>query len=155
MHTQKTRLKRRDESGAAVLEFAFIAVVFFTLVFGMVQYSLYFWSTQSSANAAREAARRGAVGQTCADMTTTSRNLIKLAATTPVITRKYYADTDTSFSTPVTAANGKNVRVVVTYNSVDLKFPFLPFFRGGAVRETAVSRVENYSISTPTNWAAC
>lgn len=50
------------ERGASAVEFAILSVVFLTLVFGMIQYSLYFWSTQSAANAARDAARRGAVG---------------------------------------------------------------------------------------------
>lgn len=130
-------------------------VVFLTLVFGMVQYSMFFWSTQSAANAAREGARRGALGQTCADLATAATNSIKLASSTPVVARTYYAPTDTTFSTPVPAATGNNVRVVVTYNSVDLHFPFVPFFRDGAVRETAVTRVENYTTTAPTNWSAC
>ncbi len=147
--------RRRGESGAAAVEFALLSVVFLTLVFGMIQYSLYFWSTQSAANATRDAARRGAVGQTCTDMTNQSRNNTKLVASGYVVTRRYYAPTDTSFTTPVAAATGNNVRVVLTYQSVDLHFPFVPFLSNGAVRETAVARVENFSTSAPTNWSNC
>jgi Flp pilus assembly protein TadG len=151
----QTRARRREERGAAAVEFAIISVVFLTLVFGMIQYSLFFWSTQSAANAAREGARRGSVGQTCADLTANTLSYIKLRDNTPTITRRYYAATDTTFSTPITATNGANVRIVIIYNSTDLHFPFVPFFNNGAVRDTAVSRVENYSSTTPANWSNC
>jgi Flp pilus assembly protein TadG len=150
-----TRVRRGSESGGSAVEFALISVVFFTLIFGMVQYSLYFWSTQSAANAARDAARRGAVGQTCTEMAVQSRNNTKLVESAYRVSRRYYAATDSNFATPVAPSIGVNVRVEITYQSVDLHFPFVPFIDDGEVREVAVARVENYSTATPANWGSC
>ncbi len=137
------------------MEFALLVVVFLTLLFGMIQYSLYFWSTQSAANAARDAARRGAVGQTCSELASQSSSNTKLVDSAWSITRRYYAPSDTTYATPVAAATGNNVRIVITYRSVDLNFPFVPFINGGQVRETAVARVENFNTLEPTKWSSC
>lgn len=153
---RRTRLEHaRTDRGASAVEFALIAVAFLTLCFGMVQYSLYFWSGQSAANAAREGARRAAVGQTCAELSTATTASIKLTSTTPVVVRRYYAATDTSFSTPVSPAKGTNARIVITYNSLDLNIPLVPFIKNGAVRETSVSRVEFYDPAAASKWSNC
>lgn len=145
----------RSDRGAAVVEFALISVVFLTLCFGMVQYSLYFWSGQSAANAAREGARRAAVGQTCAELGAATTGSVKLASTTPVVTRRYYAASDSSFSTPVVAAKGTNARITIAYNSLDLNIPLIPFIKNGTVSETSVSRVEYYDPATAVKWSNC
>jgi len=152
------RTEARRERGAAAVEFALISVLFFTLLFGMIQYALYFWSTQSAADAARDAARRGAVGQTCADLQASVTTNTKLVSGTVTATRRYYdASVVSNFAaaTPTTAANDRNVRIVITYNSLDLHYPFIPLPRSGVVTETSVAKVENYSASSPTNWANC
>jgi Flp pilus assembly protein TadG len=150
---------RRDQQGAVAVEFAFTVVLFLTLVFGMIQYAMYFWSTQSAADSAREGARRAAVGETCASLLARTQTSVKLAQPSPAltVTRTYYDPTVTNFATatPVTAATGKTVVVVVSYNSVNLKFPFVPFLNNGQVKETAIARVENYNSNLPDNWAAC
>ena len=151
-------IRTRSERGAAAVEFALVAVVFFTLLFGMIQYSLYFWSTQSAANAARDAARRGAVGQTCSDLQTSVASNVKVASGNPTVTRKYYAATTTNFvpaNELATPTNSSNVRIVITYNTLSMNFPFIPLPHNGAVTESSVAKVENYSPSAPTNWAPC
>jgi Flp pilus assembly protein TadG len=151
-------VRSRTQGGAAAVEFALVSVLFFSLLFGMIQYSMYFWSTQSAANSARDAARRGAVGQTCAALRASVAANTKLISGTVTVTRKYYDSTVVSnfeAATPKTAANDRNVRIVITYNSVNLHYPFIPLPGGGAVRETSLARVENYSASVPTNWASC
>lgn len=137
------------------MEFALVLPIFCLLLFGMIQYAMYFWSTQSGANAAREGARRGAVGQTCAQLTATTTSLVKLRESSPAmtVTRNYYAATDTNFTTPVTPANGTNVRVHIHYTSTDLNFPLVPI--DTVVDEYAVARVENYNASNASNWAVC
>lgn len=143
------------ERGASAVEFAILSVVFLTLVFGMIQYSLYFWSTQSAANAARDAARRGAVGQTCADLAAQTANSTKLVESSFTVTRRYYGPHDTAFGAPIAAAPGANVRVVITYRTVNLHLPFIPMIHDARVKETAVARVENYSSITSGNWSSC
>jgi Flp pilus assembly protein TadG len=51
----------RDE-GAAAVEFALVSVILFLLVFGIIEFGFAFYSVQGGAAAAREAARRAAVG---------------------------------------------------------------------------------------------
>ena len=149
---------RRDQQGAVAVEFALTVVVFLTLVFGMIQYAIFFFSAQSAADAAREGARRASVGETCSTLLTRSGTAIRFRQTSPAltVTRKYYDPTVTNFATatPGTAATGKTVVVVVSYKTIDLKFPFIPF-NGGNVTETAIARVENYNSLDPTKWASC
>ena len=52
---------QRDERGAAAVEFGLVALVFFTLLFGIIQFGLWFWAWQATAHAAREASRVAAV----------------------------------------------------------------------------------------------
>jgi Flp pilus assembly protein TadG len=146
------RQGRRDQRGAAAVEFAIISVLFITLIFAMIQYSLYFWSTQSSANAAREGARRGAVGETCTTLQSRTSSSVKLEQGSITVTRTYENPTTGASAPPST---GANVRVTITYNSLDLGFPFVPFLNNGAVEETAVARVENYSAAVAGNWSTC
>lgn len=52
----------RTERGAAAVEFAMISMVLVTLMFGILQYGWYFFTTQATTSGAREAARRLSVG---------------------------------------------------------------------------------------------
>ncbi|MDX6693506.1 MAG: hypothetical protein QOF02_1109 [Blastocatellia bacterium] len=45
----------RSERGASLLEFALVATIFFTLIFGVIEFGRLFWTH----NALRDAARRG------------------------------------------------------------------------------------------------
>ena len=68
----------RGEDGAAAVEFAIVAVLFFTLVFGIIDFGFAFHSWNNTANAAREGARRGAVTSDPIDIA----NRTKAAAST-------------------------------------------------------------------------
>lgn len=134
----------RHETGAAAVEFALVLVLFLTLLFGMIQYSLYFLSTQSSAAAAREGARRSAVGnQSCSALRAAAASNVRLADSAVTAQRTYYDASDSTFTTPVPAAVDRNVKVTIRYNSVDLNLPFVPFIDDGKVVSTAYARVEN------------
>jgi Flp pilus assembly protein TadG len=62
---------RRDDAGAAAVEFALVSVVLFTLVFGVLQYGMLFFQLQAVSHAAREGARLAAVGvDDCAQFST-------------------------------------------------------------------------------------
>lgn len=54
------RLERDD--GASAVEFALIAPLLFLLLFGIIEFGLGYYTMQGAADAAREAARRAAVG---------------------------------------------------------------------------------------------
>ena len=53
----------RGESGTALVEFALVAMVFFTIVFGIIDFSRLFQSWVTVQHAARAAARYGVTGR--------------------------------------------------------------------------------------------
>lgn len=144
----KTRVER-DDRGAAAVEFALVAGILFTLIFGTIQYGLYFWSLQSGAHAAREAARQAAVGSlTCPQFEDAVLNNSRgEKAGTVTATRTFYTDeTLTTGASP--AVIGGAVKVVVSFESIDLGLPFVPFIDDGQVSERAVARVENVTTDS-------
>jgi len=58
-----TRARRHasSESGAAAVEFALVSGVFFLVLFGIIQYGLYFNDTLNTRQGVREAVRQGVV----------------------------------------------------------------------------------------------
>lgn len=67
-HAVSRRGRIRGEDGAAAVEFAIVASLFFLLVFGIIDFGFAFHSWNNTANAAREGARRGAVDSTVQDV---------------------------------------------------------------------------------------
>jgi Flp pilus assembly protein TadG len=53
--------RRRDARGASAVEFALVAPVLFLVVFGVLQYGLYFFDAHGTRTGVREAARLGVV----------------------------------------------------------------------------------------------
>jgi Flp pilus assembly protein TadG len=51
----KTKTNRKNERGAALVEFAIVATVFLSVMFGVIEFGRLFWTH----NALRDAARRG------------------------------------------------------------------------------------------------
>ena len=142
------RSRRRTESGAAALEFALVMPLLLVLLFGLIQWGMYFWAYQGGADAARQAARTSATGQwkTCSTLRTNTTNAIgSLATNTPTITRSYVA---APANTTGTVQAGDTVKVKVQFNSLNLNFPFLPFVHDGLVTQYAEARVE-YAPSQP------
>ncbi len=54
-------LRRRSEDGAAAVEFALVTPLLFLVMFGILQYGLYFFDTLGTRQGVREAARQGVV----------------------------------------------------------------------------------------------
>jgi Flp pilus assembly protein TadG len=59
MHIKSIKKFPRKASGAATVEFALVAAVVFTLLFGIIDFSYIFWGTLSMQHAVREGARYG------------------------------------------------------------------------------------------------
>jgi hypothetical protein len=53
---------RRNDSGAAAVEFALVVPILLLLVFGIIEYGLWFSDSLSTRQGVREAARQGVVG---------------------------------------------------------------------------------------------
>jgi Flp pilus assembly protein TadG len=131
-------LRKRDEEGAAAVEFALVAVfVLIPLLMGIMQFSIWFWAWQQTGHAAREAARYAAVHPTCTSQIST-------------------AGTDAMDNAPVTTSNvsvgaapsqvGEPITITVTATAVNLGFFG---FLSPAINKQATSRVENIPAGTP------
>ena len=55
--------KSMDQKGATTVEFAIVAMLFFALIFGIIDFGLLFYNQQVITNAAREGARFGVVAR--------------------------------------------------------------------------------------------
>lgn len=144
MHRMGERRKRRAETGAVAIEFALIMPIFLLLVFGMIQYGIYFWAAQGGSNAAREAARRATVGDfpTCTGFRADIRARIDSLgdAATAEIWRTYQNGPGNQ---KPTVEVGDVVTVTVEFQTPDLHLPLVPFPDDGVVRQSAEARVEN------------
>ena len=144
----KRRLgRRRGEEGAAAVEFALILGPFLLVVFGLIQYGLYFYAAQSGTSAANSALRQLAVGN-CQDSTklatyVNSRiNGSNNGAAT--ITVAYYDTTGVQVTTNP-AKNvpiGGTVKLTVSFKSIDLNLP-IPFMANPTVTRVVQARVED------------
>ncbi len=133
----------RKQRGAAAVEFALVVPVLLLLVFGAIQYGLYFWATQGGASAARGAARAAAVGRPvpCADFRDlVSSEIDGLGASNVSILRDFDSD--------ATVTAGDQVTVTVSFDSIDLGLPIVPFIDDGQVSSAATARVENVPDSS-------
>lgn len=74
MTTHWNKDRRR---GAAILEFAVVAVIFFLLLFGIIEYSLIVYYRNTVVNAAREGARYGVVNMDDTAIETDTKNKVK------------------------------------------------------------------------------
>jgi Flp pilus assembly protein TadG len=101
------QLCRKNRRGAAVVEFAIVAPVFFLLVFGMIEYGRMVMVQQVLTNAAREGARY-AVIQTTNDTTAVTTKVKdyltsgKLKASASTVTVTWPASGSSGSSQPVT-----------------------------------------------------
>lgn len=125
--------RRRDERGAAAVEFALVALVFFTLLFGIIQFGIWFWSWQQGAHAAREASRIAAVNPCVAgNITTAAQDALDGAPIDGVAT--------VSVTKPSPVKVGEDISVRIQFSAADMGF--FPFF-DPAIDKTATSRIEN------------
>lgn len=124
----------REERGAAAVEFGLIAVLLFTVLFGIIQFGLWFWAWQAGAHAAREAARYAAVNP-CDSAAIETKGQVALdgAPTTGTTSWSVVSSAD-----PVMV--GDEITVSVEFSTVDLQF--FPGFTG-EITKGATSRVEH------------
>lgn len=150
--------RRRDERGASLVEFALITPVLMALLFGIIQFGVYFWSMQAGADAARQAARLSAVGDPT-DCTSFRSNvqgtLSGIAASIDAgdIDRSYKDSSGSPRANPSDVQVGDTVNVSVTFRAKTFQMPFVPLINGGQVTSTASARVENISPGAPSSCA--
>ena len=126
---------RSLDSGAAAVEFALVSVLLLTLVFGIFQYGFYLWASQVGSSAVRDAARYSAVGtKDCASLRSMVASQMGGAAVGTTTTTRNYSVTP--------AATGSPVTVTVSYQALDIGFPFIPVPNDGQITQSAQARVE-------------
>jgi len=131
--------RRKDQRGAAAVEFALVLPIFIFLVFGIIQYGFYFWTAETANSAAREAARRVVVGD-CWDSTKMT-NFVKKQAPK--------ATTASRSATPSTLAIGNAITITVTANGNVMNFWPMP--NSGVITREYVARMEVDTQSTAAN----
>ncbi len=144
MHARNTRrrpLRRRSESGAVAVEFAFILPILLILVLGIIQYGMYFYARQGGSDVARDAARRAAVGEPAGctafkAMVRDNINQVTGTGSSATVTRTY------TKANPALVQVGDTVTVTVSFTSFDLNVPMVPMVQDGVVATTVKSRVE-------------
>lgn len=135
-NTRRRGGRRASEAGAATIEFALVLPILVMLIFGTIQYGYYFFATQSASAAARDAARRSAVGDCAADADLTSYVSDKLGGL-------QFSSLDVDRDYSPAKAIGNTVTVKVTFSTMDLNFPFIPVPNDAQVSRTFDTRVEN------------
>lgn len=144
----------RSERGATAVEFALIMLPLLYLVFGVIQYGIYFYGMQTGTSAVGEAVRRLTVGN-CQDSTQLKQFLADRlgaassdSATTlaPVVT--YKTATSPATAMPAPGVVGGSVTLKLTFQTIDLNFPFVPVPNDGKVTREIFGRVEDTSPLT-------
>ena len=131
------------------VEFALVMPIFLLLVFGMIQYGVYFWAAQGSSNATREAARRSAVGDfpTCAAFRAdVAQRIDSLGDATTAKIWRTYENGPGNLKPSVEV--GDLVTVTIEFQTPDFHLPLVPFVNDGVVRQSADARVENVPTDT-------
>lgn len=142
-----------SDRGASAVEFALVLLPLLIIVFGLIQYGLYFWSAQTGSNTVNAAARQVSVGN--CDTDTELENFVdaKLGAASTgsaVVARTYYdvdGTTPLADQTPSKAVIGGTVTVEIEFPTVNMNFPFVPFLDDPKVTRTVTARVEDTTES--------
>lgn len=132
------RLGRRKRLGAAVVEFAIVAPLFFLLVFAMIEYGRMVMVSQLITNASREGARQAVLdGATNADVENAVNDFLETSSIQG-------ADVDTIPSNVSTADNGDAITVSVSINFDQISWLPSPMYLGGQeIKASTVMRRES------------
>lgn len=135
---------RRTEHGAVAVEFALLVPLLLLIVFGTIQYGIYFYARQGGSDVARDAARRAAVGDpaTCSAFTAMVDSRIDdLAGSSTIdfVKRTYTRNPSTRTGDLLP---GDEVIVEVQFQSFDMKIPFVPLADDGKIYSKVSMRLE-------------
>lgn len=142
------RRRERNEDGASAVEFALILIPLLLVIFGLVQYGLYFYSAQSGSNAVNAAVRQLAVGN-CQSATAFQNyvdNQLGAASTdADAGITKVWTKADGTPGTSVLDAGmvGGTVKLTITFHSINMHFPLVPFLSNSVLERTVQARVED------------
>lgn len=133
-------MRRRDDRGSTLVEFALVFPLVLFVALAIVQYSYHYWALETASATAREAARRLIVGTDPTCTLAAARAHAQgpqVGMQSPVVTYQYDSPGNV-------AVRGALVTVTVRIQSLDTGL--LPLPNNGAVVQTATNRVENVPI---------
>jgi len=122
---RRCRAGLRQRRGAAAVEFACVAPLFFMLIFGLIEYGRMVMVQQLLTNAAREGARVGVLDGSTATKVTTAVNAYLSAAGIKNTT------TTVSPNPPSSATANSPVSVTVSVSFNEVSWLPSPFYLGG------------------------
>ena len=144
--------RRRSESGAAAVEFALVSGILFLVIFGIIQYGLFFNDSLNARQGVREAARQGVVRNFPACGTATT-DLDKLRCTTK---KEVGALTGSTYVKVLTPAGGwakaKPLTVCAMVHS-DGAIGLLPMPNDGWIMSKTQMSIEQATAPVPTGTA--
>lgn len=161
----RRRRSRRPDTGASAVEFALLAPVLFLVLFGIIDYGIWFADAISLRQAVRDAARQGSVenfGTSCS-ATGTSADLRKLACSVTsgaapisgtVAVRAVIA-TDPQAASGAAWKPGYTLRVCALSQHEAL-LPLVPFPSGGISRtrvDIPIEQASSAGAATRTGYA--
>jgi Flp pilus assembly protein TadG len=142
------RTRSRDEGGATAVEFALVMTPLLVLIFGIMQYSFYFYSMQGGSDAARFAAREASIGTIvdCSELTAKVRSSLSVVGAGNLTVQRTYDKS--SGNVGAGTQIGDDVTVTVTFDSLKFNLPFAPLPNDGKVVSQARTRVDYVPDST-------
>ena len=145
--------RQRNDRGASAVEFALILVPFLTLLFGLLQYGLYFYSAQSGSFVTSRTVRQLSVGN-CQNSTQLKAYVLSQlgSATTAssvsdpkLKVQSTYVDSNGNTIPVNSDAIGEKVQLKVEFPTLNMHFPFVPFLSDSTVKRTLDARIEDVS----------
>lgn len=139
---------RRVEDGAAAVEFALVATIFFLILFGIIQYGLYFNDALNTRQGVREAVRQGVVRNFAGGSGATD-----MAKLRDLTAKEVGAITGATYVKVVVPAGGwekaKPLTVCAMVRS-DGAIGLLPMPGGGWIRSKTQMSIEQAAAPVPT-----
>jgi len=134
----------RGLDGAAAVEFALVSTVFFLLLFGIIQYGLFFNDSLNTRQGVREAARQGVVQMPIANSCGTAGvTWTKLECYTDAQVGALTGPTSVHISVPDTNGWKKpNQLIVCVAVKSQGAFGILPLPNGGVIRSKTAMSIE-------------
>jgi Flp pilus assembly protein TadG len=132
----KIRRFNEDERGAALVEFAIVATVFLSVVFGVIEFGRLFWTHNALRDAARKGVRYATVRDNDADGITAVKKMVvygdpnaDVATAKPIVSGLTMADVTVTYSN----YQGIQLSSKATVSITNFKFQFAVPLIGGQI----------------------